>query len=67
MTTRSGVVSINALFLRCCLLLFSCMTLLACSDGPKLSSLPPGTVVLAFGDSITAGVGAARGQQAAGR
>ena len=62
MTTRSGAVSVNAFFLRCCLLLFSCMTLLACSDGPKLPSLPPGTVVLAFGDSITAGVGAARGQ-----
>jgi acyl-CoA thioesterase-1 len=34
----------------------------ACSDEPKYQALPAGTVVLAFGDSVTHGTGAKPGQ-----
>ena len=38
------------------------LLLSACSPPPQFSPLTPGTPVLAFGDSVTAGVGAAAGQ-----
>lgn len=38
------------------------LTLLGCDSGPKGSALAPGSVVLAFGDSLTHGTGAGPGQ-----
>jgi|AntAceMinimDraft_5_1070358.scaffolds.fasta_scaffold00454_2 acyl-CoA hydrolase len=37
-------------------------TLSACEQGPQLDALAPGATVLAFGDSVTCGVGANRGE-----
>jgi acyl-CoA thioesterase-1 len=38
------------------------MQITACSSGPKLPPVPPGSLIVAFGDSITYGTGAAAGE-----
>ena len=43
-------------------LVLVCVALVACHKAPKYSPLPAGTTVLAFGDSVTFGVGAASGE-----
>jgi lysophospholipase L1-like esterase len=45
-----------------CLFSLVCMTLLSCSKVPVLPPLPSDGVILAFGDSITFGTGAAEGE-----
>lgn len=38
------------------------LLLVACSDSPRYEALAPGTLVLTFGDSVTHGTGAGRGE-----
>ncbi len=45
------------IFISACSLLFACS-----SDNPKISLLPSGATILAFGDSITYGTGAGRNE-----
>lgn len=51
----------TSLFSKIFILTLVCSVLLACSsDNPKISQLPSGATILAFGDSITYGTGAGR-------
>ena len=47
-----------ALFIRRLWVFFIALNLSACSGAPSLSYLPENAVILAFGDSLTAGIGA---------
>lgn len=49
------------------LLTFALLALVGCSQAPPLAPLPAGSNVLAFGDSITFGTGAAAGEDYPGR
>ncbi len=50
----------RASFLRFLVALFACIVLLAACAKPKEEAIPPGSVVLALGDSLTFGAGVTR-------
>lgn len=55
------ILSLNPLRRLRSAILVGCLLLCGCTD-PQMSPLPPGATILAFGDSLTAGVGAASAQ-----
>lgn len=58
----AGGIVVGGYARRVCLAILVVLSLSGCADPRRFTPLPPGAVVLAFGDSITAGVGAPPGK-----